>query len=105
MGDHCFLGIKEGDIWIFGEPLLKSFFTEVNLKTQEITFSEVVKLHTELLSPLKTDEGWVVMISLAVGSLATYIFAFCIYVKYEECKKRRAKENNAGFNRPKSRML
>ncbi|OMJ69676.1 hypothetical protein SteCoe_32529 [Stentor coeruleus] len=87
LGDNCFVALKSGKAWILGEPFLKAYFTEYNLETKKIRISKVSALEDDLLSPFETTEGWTVMISLAIASVAIYIFAFFIYVKYEDYKK------------------
>lgn len=87
LGDNCFVALKSGKAWILGEPFLKAYFTEYNLETKTIRASKVSALEDDLLSPFETTEGWTVMISLAIASVAIYIFAFFIYVKYEDYKK------------------
>ena len=99
------MALKSGDHWILGEPLFKGYFTEFDLKTGELTLYKTSALTTELPSPFETTEGWAAMISLGIGSIAIYVVAFLIYLKYEEYKKARVKVEMEELAHLKPRIL
>lgn len=82
------LALKNGDTWVLGEPFFKSYFVSVELNNHLIRLVTTYAQESELLSPFKTTEGWMVMITLGIGSIVVYILAFCVYLKYEEHKKK-----------------
>jgi hypothetical protein len=59
----------------------------------------------ELPSPFETTEGWAAMISLGIVSIAIYIIAFLVYLKYEDYKKNAAKVESKELAHLKPRIL
>ena len=58
----------------------------MNLETSDMTLYKTSRLETELPSPFETTEGWATMISLGIASIALYVIAFLVFLKYEEHK-------------------
>ena len=65
--------------WIIGEPLLKSYFTMVDLEFQTISFTEVSIIELKDPSAFETLLGWIVLISLIIGSLVLYLVSVGLY--------------------------
>jgi len=97
------LGVKSGERWILGEPFFKRYFFEMDVETQDITLYRTSALETNLPSPFETTEGWATMIGLGIGSIALYVIAFLVFLKYEDMKMTECQ--NEPENKRKSRIL
>lgn len=76
----CFLFTSLGDkSWILGEPLLKEYFTTVNLREKTISFNKVSYIPDSTPTLFETLEGWIVVLGSILGSLIIYILAAGIY--------------------------
>jgi hypothetical protein len=73
----------------------------MNLENRDITLYKTSALETELPSPFDTTEGWATMISLGIASIALYIFAFLVFLKYEDHKLAQYQAENEGKRRPR----
>lgn len=75
----------------------------MNLETQDITLYKTSALESSLPSPFETTEGWATMIGLGIGSIALYLIAFMVFLKYESTKLSEI-QNNSDYKR-KPRIL
>ena len=78
---------------------------EVNLKDKSITMYKVTHLEDDLPSPFDTTEGWAIMIMLGIIAIVIYIFAFLVYVKYEDYKKNQVLLESHSGHKKKPRIL
>ena len=71
---------------------MRTYFVKVDLEVRNISFYTIIYNEETLLSPFKTEEGWMVMISLTIASFVVYLIVFFICVKYESVRNQRIKE-------------
>lgn len=88
-----------------GEPFFKGYFTQFNVEDQSLIVYKTSALETEKPSPFDTTEGWATMISLGIGSIAIYVIAFVFYLKYEDYKIAKAKQDNYMLAHSRPRTL
>lgn len=76
----CFLFTNlGGKSWVLGEPLLKGYFTSVDLKDKTITFNKVSYIPDTTPTTFETLEGWAVVVFTVAGSFLIYVLAAGIY--------------------------
>lgn len=99
------MALKSGSHWILGEPFFKGYFTQFDLQERSLIVYKTSALTMEKPSPFDTTEGWAAMISLGIGSIAVYVMTFVVYLKYEDYKIAKTKQENHMLAHSKPRVL
>jgi hypothetical protein len=81
--------VSTAEKWILGEPLLKQYFSQINVIEQSITFHTVELIEFIVIGSFDTAFGWLVLGGILVCCAIVYFLAIRVFSSVRSCFQER----------------